>query len=78
MPDIAKTADEILADEKQTLFDADIEESKARQRRVISQADYTIDYAHGQITKCEQSKSIAQKLLEELETRYPTPVVEEP
>jgi len=73
MPDIImKTSEELLAEEKQVLFNADIEESKARQRHVIARVDNEIAYAQGQIIKHEQAKEKAQKLLAELETRYPT------
>jgi len=71
MPEI-KTAEEILTDEKIVLFDADIVESKARQQRAIASANSGIDYANGQIAKHTQSKEKAQKLLDELEARYPT------
>lgn len=69
------TAEELLAQEKEQLFLGDVEESKERQRKIIAQCDSEISYAQGQITIQEGRKQTAQKLLEELEARYP---IEEP
>jgi len=66
---------ELLIQEKEQLFLGDMEESKARQRTIISQCDSEISYAQGQVAIQEGRKQAAQKLLEELEARYP---VEEP
>ena len=77
MPEIIKTPEEILVEEKQGLFDMDIEESKVRQQRIIAQADNAIAEAQGQIIKHGQAKEKAQKLLDELEERYPTLIIEE-
>jgi len=67
------TVEEILAEEKQQLFLGDIETSKARQLQIIAQCNSEISYAQGQMVIQEQRKQAAQKLLEELEKRYPTP-----
>ena len=72
MVDKEKTPEEILTEEKQVLFSADIEESKARQRLLIANAGSAIDYANGQVTIQEGRKAQARKLLDELEARYPT------
>ena len=65
--------EEMLAEEKETLFVANIEENKARQRQAIAQADNGIAEAQGQIAVHEVRKQKAQKLLDELEARYPSP-----
>ena len=65
----------LLIQEKEQLFLGDIEKSKARQRAIIAQCDNEITYAQGQIAIQEGKRQAAQKLLEELETRYPTEVV---
>jgi len=68
---VTLSTEEILIQEKEQLFLGDMEESKARQRTIITQCDNAIDYARGQIAVQEARKEVAQKLLEELEARYP-------
>jgi len=65
------TEEEILIQEKEQLFLGDMEESKTRQRAIINQCDSEISYAQGQIAIQEGRKETAQKLLEELEARFP-------
>lgn len=69
------SAKEILIQEKEQLFLGNIEESKARQLTIIATCDSEISYAQGQVAIQEGRKQAAQKLLEELEARYP---IEEP
>ena len=69
--------EEILIQEKEQLFLVDVEESKARQRAIINQCNNKIDQAQGQIAIQEGRKEAAQKLLEELEARYPIEVIPE-
>jgi len=74
MLEIIKSEEELLTEKKQVLFDADIEGSKERQRRIIAQADNEIAYSQGQISIQESRKQSAQNLLDELEARYPSPI----
>lgn len=69
------SSEESLVQEKEQLFLGNIEESKARQRAIIAQCDSEISYAQGQIAIQEGRKEAAEKLLEELEARFP---IEEP
>jgi len=67
-----KTTEEILIEEKEILFTNDMKESKERQRRIIAQCNSEIEYAQAQISIQEAKRVAAQKLLDELEARYPT------
>ena len=67
-----KTPEEILIEEKEILFTNDMEESKARQQRIIAHCDSEIEYAQTQISIQEAKRVAAQKPLDELEARYPT------
>jgi len=69
-----KTPEELLIKEKELLFTNDMEESKERQQRIIARCDNTIDEAQNIISTYEGKKLAAQKLLEELEARFPTEV----
>ena len=69
-----KTPTEILTEEKNQLFLGNMEKNKREQLGIIVRCNGEISYAQGQIALLEQKKEAAQKLLEEMETRYPEEV----
>ncbi len=71
-----KTKEEILTEEKNQLFLGNMGKNKREQIVIIVRCNGEIDYAQGQITLLEQKKEVAQKLLEEMETRYPEAIAE--
>ena len=75
---MGKTPEEMLVEEKEQLFLGDIEESKTRQQRIITQCDNEIAYSQSQITIQQGKREAAQKLLEELDARYPKEIEEIP
>ncbi len=74
-----KTTEEILTEEKTQLFLGNMGKNKRQQLVIIAQCTGAIDYAKGQIALQEMKREAAQKLLEEMESRYPevTPEPEE-
>jgi septal ring factor EnvC (AmiA/AmiB activator) len=74
---VMPTPEEIEAQEKEKLFLDDTSERKAKLQTEINQLQSQQESLEAQLVDIEIARVKAQKLLEELETRYPTPEVPE-